>query len=71
MDHHPLILVIPFVLININPLAKFQVATIIGFLKCTSYKKVNLSLTGSCAYVCRDVQTYIRNKVQMCARPEH
>ena len=38
----PQILYIPVVLTNINPLTKFQVATLIGTLKAFSYKKHNL-----------------------------
>ena len=43
-------LYIPVVLIDINPNTKFQVATMIGTLKSTSYKNLNLSLTGSRTY---------------------
>ena len=58
---------VPLVLIDINPHTKFQVATIIGTLKSTSYDNLNLSLTGSCTYGRMDVQcTHV-----ITAWPEH
>ena len=68
----PRFLYIPFVLIDINLHTKFQVATIIGKLKSTSFKKTNLSLTGSYTYVHMFRQTYgcmyVRNNVHTNAR---
>ena len=56
MGYHDL----PVVLIN--PHVKFQVAIIIGILKSTFYKNLNLSLTGShthnYTYIRIDVRTY-------------
>ena len=58
MKHHSAVLVyIPVVLIDIYPHAKFQVATIAGTLKSTSYKKLKLSPTGSRTYVRTVVHT--------------
>ena len=39
---------IPVELIDINPHTKFQVATIVGTLRSTSYNNLNPILTGSC-----------------------
>ena len=39
------------VLTDTNPHTKFYVATMIGAVKSTSYKNLNLSLTGSHMYV--------------------
>ena len=40
----------PVILIDINPHTKFQVATMLGTLKSTTYKTFNRSLTGSHTY---------------------
>ena len=54
MDHHALNHVYSFVLTDINPHAKFQVAIITGNLKSTSYENLNLSLIGTCTLVRMD-----------------
>ena len=53
-------LYIPVVLIDIHPHTIFQVATITGTLKSTSYKNLTLILTGSHTYVRTGVRTDVR-----------
>ena len=52
-------LCIPAVLIDINPQTKFQGDTIIRTLKSTSYKHLNLILTGSRTYGHTDLYVYL------------
>ena len=48
-------LYIPVGFLDINTHIKFLIDTMIGTLKSTAYKNLNMSLTGSCTYVRNNV----------------